>query len=188
MERNIRVLIAKPGLDGHDRGAKVIARALRDAGMEVIYTGLRQTSEMIRQCRRARGCGRGGGCPSSQGRHMHYFKEIMEGLKARGAEDIIVFGGGIVPDQDLPKLKEMGVAAIFTAGSKYARGGQVFRGDGAGTAGARGLNCIIICSFRNPLNALENGFSFLVHGQMLYPGLFYTVCRKYLQLIARGQI
>ena len=116
MERNIRVLIAKPGLDGHDRGAKVIARALRDAGMEVIYTGLRQTSEMIVNAAVQEDVDVVG-LSILSGAHMHYFKEIMEGLKERGAEDIIVFGGGIVPDQDLPKLKEMGVAAIFTPGT-----------------------------------------------------------------------
>ena len=115
-QRTIRVLIAKPGLDGHDRGAKVIARALRDAGMEVIYTGLRQTSEMIINAAVQEDVDVVG-LSILSGAHMHYFKEIMEGLKERGASDVLVFGGGIVPDQDLPKLKEMGVAEIFTPGA-----------------------------------------------------------------------
>ena len=115
-QRNIRVLIAKPGLDGHDRGAKVIARALRDAGMEVIYTGLRQTAEMIVNAAVQEDVD-AIGLSILSGAHMHYFQEVTAGLKERGAEDILLFGGGIVPDQDLPKLKEMGVGAIFTPGA-----------------------------------------------------------------------
>jgi len=115
-QRPLRVLIAKPGLDGHDRGAKVIARALRDAGMEVIYTGLRQTSDMIVSAAVQEDVDVVGLSVLS-GAHLHYFQEVTDKLKARGAEDILVFGGGIVPDEDLPKLKAMGVAAIFTPGT-----------------------------------------------------------------------
>ena len=115
-QRPIRVLIAKPGLDGHDRGAKVIARALRDAGMEVIYTGLRQTSDMIVSAAVQEDVDVVG-LSILSGAHMHYFQEITDKLKAKGAEDILIFGGGIVPDEDLPKLREMGVAAIFTPGT-----------------------------------------------------------------------
>ena len=116
MERTIRVLIAKPGLDGHDRGAKVIARALRDAGMEVIYTGLRQTAEMIVNAAIQEDVD-AVGLSILSGAHMHYFREVSEGLKARDASDILLFGGGIVPSQDLDKLHEMGVGAIFTPGA-----------------------------------------------------------------------
>lgn len=114
--RPIRVLIAKPGLDGHDRGAKVIARALRDAGMEVIYTGLRQTSEMIITAAVQEDVD-AIGLSVLSGAHMHYFREIMSGLAERDAADILVFGGGIVPDQDLPVLRELGVGMIFTPGT-----------------------------------------------------------------------
>jgi methylmalonyl-CoA mutase, C-terminal domain len=114
--RPIRVLIAKPGLDGHDRGAKVIARALRDAGMEVIYTGLRQTGDMIVSAAIQEDVDVVG-LSILSGAHLHYFQEVTDKLKARGADDILIFGGGIVPDEDLPKLKEMGVAAIFTPGT-----------------------------------------------------------------------
>jgi methylmalonyl-CoA mutase C-terminal domain/subunit len=115
-ERAIRVLIAKPGLDGHDRGAKVIARALRDAGMEVIYTGLRQTSEMIVNAAVQEDVD-AIGLSVLSGAHMHYFREIVAGLAKHGAQDILVFGGGIVPDQDLPELDELGVGKIFTPGA-----------------------------------------------------------------------
>ena len=115
-QRPIRVLIAKPGLDGHDRGAKVIARALRDAGMEVVYTGLRQTSDMIVSAAVQEDVDVVGLSVLS-GAHLHYFQEVTDKLRARGAGDILIFGGGIVPDEDLPKLKEMGVAAIFTPGT-----------------------------------------------------------------------
>ena len=116
MQRPIRVLIAKPGLDGHDRGAKVIARALRDAGMEVIYTGLRQTGPMIVNAAIQEDVD-AVGLSVLSGAHMHYFEEVVEGLKARDAGDILVFGGGIVPDQDLEALEAMGVGAIFTPGA-----------------------------------------------------------------------
>jgi methylmalonyl-CoA mutase, C-terminal domain len=115
-ERKIRVLIAKPGLDGHDRGAKVIARALRDAGMEVIYTGLRQTSDMIVNAAIQEDVD-AIGLSILSGAHMHYFTEVLEKLKARNAQDILLFGGGIVPNEDIAKLKEMGVAEIFTPGA-----------------------------------------------------------------------
>ena len=114
--RPLRILIAKPGLDGHDRGAKVIARALRDAGMEVIYTGLRQTSDMIVSAAVQEDVDVVGLSVLS-GAHLYYFQEVTDKLRARGAEDILVFGGGIVPDEDLPKLRAMGVATIFTPGT-----------------------------------------------------------------------
>ena len=110
------MLVAKPGLDGHDRGAKVIARALRDAGMDVVYTGLRQTAEMIVNAAVQEDVD-AVGLSILSGAHMHYFTEVTDGLKARDASDILLFGGGIVPDQDLPKLEEMGVGAIFTPGA-----------------------------------------------------------------------
>lgn len=116
MERPIRVLIAKPGLDGHDRGAKVIARALRDAGMEVVYTGLRQTADMIVNAAVQEDVD-AVGLSVLSGAHMHYFREVVAGLKARGAEDVLVFGGGIVPDQDRPELRSLGVGEIFTPGA-----------------------------------------------------------------------
>lgn len=116
MDRPIRVLIAKPGLDGHDRGAKVIARALRDAGMEVIYTGLRQTGDMIVNAAIQEDVD-AVGLSILSGAHMHYFREVVDGLQQHGAGDILVFGGGIVPDQDLSKLEAMGVGAIFTPGA-----------------------------------------------------------------------
>ncbi|MGH7370171.1 MAG: cobalamin B12-binding domain-containing protein [Candidatus Methylomirabilaceae bacterium] len=114
--QKIRVLIAKPGLDGHDRGAKVIARAFRDAGMEVIYTGLRQTPEMIVSAAVQEDVDAIGlSCLS--GAHMHLFPKVMELLKQRGADDILVFGGGTIPDEDISKLKAAGIAAIFTPGA-----------------------------------------------------------------------
>ncbi len=116
MERKIRVLIAKPGLDGHDRGAKVVARALRDAGMEVIYTGLRQTPEMIVSAALQEDVD-AIGLSILSGAHMHYFKEVKRLLDEQGASDILLFGGGIIPDEDVPKLLEMGVAAVFGPGT-----------------------------------------------------------------------
>jgi methylmalonyl-CoA mutase C-terminal domain/subunit len=115
-QRPYRILIAKPGLDGHDRGAKVIARALRDAGMEVIYTGLRQTAEMIVNAAIQEDVD-AVGLSILSGAHMHYFSEVIKGLREHGAEDIIVFGGGIIPDQDIPKLEALGVSKIFTPGT-----------------------------------------------------------------------
>jgi methylmalonyl-CoA mutase, C-terminal domain len=116
MEQKIRVLIAKPGLDGHDRGAKVIARALRDAGMEVIYTGLRQTSEMIVNAAVQEDVD-AIGLSVLSGAHMHYFREIRSLLEQRDATDILLFGGGIIPDEDMPKLEELGVDGLFTPGT-----------------------------------------------------------------------
>lgn len=116
MDRKIRVLIAKPGLDGHDRGAKVIARALRDAGMEVVYTGLRQTAEMIVSAAVQEDVD-AVGLSVLSGAHMHYFRQVVEGLRQKGADDVLVFGGGIVPDQDLPDLESLGVGRIFGPGT-----------------------------------------------------------------------
>jgi methylmalonyl-CoA mutase, C-terminal domain len=114
--RKIRVLIAKPGLDGHDRGAKVIARALRDAGIEVIYTGLRQTAEMIVNAAVQEDVD-AIGLSVLSGTHMHYFREVRGLLEDRKASDIMLFGGGIIPDEDIPKLEALGVNGIFTPGS-----------------------------------------------------------------------
>ena len=116
MERRIRVLIAKPGLDGHDRGAKVVARALRDAGMEVIYTGLRQTPEMIVSAALQEDVD-AIGLSVLSGAHMHYFREVKRLLDEQGAGDVLLFGGGIIPDEDVPRLKELGVAEVFGPGT-----------------------------------------------------------------------
>ena len=116
LERPIRVLIAKPGLDGHDRGAKVMTRALRDAGMEVIYTGLRQTAEMIVSAAVQEDVD-AVGLSVLSGAHMHYFPEVIGGLRARQADDILVFGGGIIPDQDRSRLQALGVGELFTPGA-----------------------------------------------------------------------
>jgi methylmalonyl-CoA mutase C-terminal domain/subunit len=115
-ERKIRVLIAKPGLDGHDRGAKVIARALRDAGMEVIYTGLRQTPEMVAEAALQEDvdCV---GLSILSGAHMALVPRILETLKASGLDDVPVIIGGIIPDDDVPRLKEMGIAGVFGPGA-----------------------------------------------------------------------
>ena len=116
MERKIRVLVAKPGLDGHDRGAKVIARALRDAGMEVIYTGLRQTPEQIVLA----------GIQEDvdviamsilSGAHNHLFPRVTELLKEKKIDDVLVIGGGVIPDEDISALKAAGIAAVFTPGT-----------------------------------------------------------------------
>ena len=115
-ERKLRILVAKPGLDGHDRGAKIIARALRDAGMEVIYTGLHQTPEMIVNAAIQEDVD-AIGMSIMSGAHMTLFPAVMNLLKDSKAEDIRVFGGGIIPDDDIPKLKGMGVTEIFTPGS-----------------------------------------------------------------------
>jgi methylmalonyl-CoA mutase C-terminal domain/subunit len=115
-ERKIRVLVAKPGLDGHDRGAKVVARALRDAGMEVIYTGLRQTPEMIAQAALQEDVDVVG-LSILSGAHMALTPRIMELIKANGQSDVLVFIGGIVPDEDVPRLKELGIRAIYGPGA-----------------------------------------------------------------------
>jgi methylmalonyl-CoA mutase, C-terminal domain len=114
--RKLRILVAKPGLDGHDRGAKIIARALRDAGMEVIYTGLHQTPEMIVSAAVQEDVD-AIGMSIMSGAHMTLFPAVLDLLKANKASDIKIFGGGIIPDDDIPKLKAKGVAAIFTPGS-----------------------------------------------------------------------
>lgn len=111
-----RVIIAKPGLDGHDRGAKVVARALRDAGVEVIYTGLHQTPEQIVEVAIQEDAD-GIGLSVLSGAHMTLFPRVVELLKERGAGDIMVFGGGIIPEADIPTLKEKGLAEIFTPGT-----------------------------------------------------------------------
>ena len=114
--RRIRVVIAKPGLDGHDRGAKVIARALRDAGMEVIYTGLRQTPEMIVSAALQEDADVIG-LSILSGAHMHICPRVMDLLKEKGLDDVLVVVGGIIPDVDVPKLREMGVKGIFLPGT-----------------------------------------------------------------------
>ncbi len=115
-ERKIRVLVAKPGLDGHDRGAKVVARALKDAGMEVIYTGIRQTPEQIAKTAIQEDVDVVGlSCLS--GAHNHLFPKVVELLREQGAEDILVFGGGIIPHEDIPTLKEKGIIEVFQPGT-----------------------------------------------------------------------
>ncbi len=116
MERLIRVLVAKPGLDGHDRGAKVIARALRDAGMEVIYTGLRQTPEQIVAAAIQEDVDVVAMSILS-GAHNHLFPKVVNLLKAEGVDDVLIIGGGVIPEDDIPFLIESGVEAIFTPGT-----------------------------------------------------------------------
>jgi methylmalonyl-CoA mutase C-terminal domain/subunit len=116
MSRKIRVLVAKPGLDGHDRGAKVIARALRDAGMEVIYTGIRQTPEQIANAAIQEAVDIVG-LSSLSGAHLALFPKVVQILKEKGAEDIIVFGGGIIPVDDIQVLKRAGIREIFQPGA-----------------------------------------------------------------------
>jgi methylmalonyl-CoA mutase C-terminal domain/subunit len=112
----IRVVVAKPGLDGHDRGAKVVARALRDAGMEVVYTGLHQTPEQIVEAAIQEDAD-AVGLSVLSGAHMTLFAKVVDLLRQRDAADIVVFGGGIIPDDDLPELERMGVAKVFTPGA-----------------------------------------------------------------------
>jgi methylmalonyl-CoA mutase C-terminal domain/subunit len=116
MKEKIRILIAKPGLDGHDRGAKIIARALRDAGMEVIYTGLRQTPHQIVSAAIQEDVD-AIGISILSGAHNYIFPEVLKLLKGEGAEDIKVFGGGIIPNEDIEKLKKMGVVELFPPGT-----------------------------------------------------------------------
>jgi methylmalonyl-CoA mutase C-terminal domain/subunit len=116
MSEVLRVVVAKPGLDGHDRGAKVVARALRDAGMEVIYTGLHQTPEQIVEAAIQEDAD-AVGLSVLSGAHMTQFAKVIELLKARDASDIVVFGGGIIPEEDVPELTRLGVAKIFTPGA-----------------------------------------------------------------------
>jgi len=116
MAETYRVIVAKPGLDGHDRGAKVVARALRDAGFEVIYTGLHQTPEQIAETAIQEDADAVGlSCHS--GAHMTLFPRVVEQLRARGAGEILVFGGGIIPLDDIPKLEDAGIEKIFTPGA-----------------------------------------------------------------------
>jgi methylmalonyl-CoA mutase, C-terminal domain len=114
--RNIRIIVAKPGLDGHDRGAKIIARALRDAGFEVIYTGLHQTPEMIVAAALQEDVD-AVGMSIMSGAHMTLFPAVIDLLRQKGANDVAVFGGGIIPQDDVPRLKEKGVAEVFLPGS-----------------------------------------------------------------------
>ena len=116
MSERIRIVIAKPGLDGHDRGAKIIARALRDAGMEVVYTGLHQTPEQIVHTVVQEDAD-AVGLSVLSGAHMTLFARVLELLAEQGAGDVVVFGGGIVPDADIPELEKAGVARIFTPGA-----------------------------------------------------------------------
>ena len=116
MEKRIRVLVAKPGLDGHDRGAKVVARALRDAGFEVVYTGLRQTPEQIAEAALQEDVNVVAMSILS-GAHGHLFPKVVGLLKEKCMEDVLVVGGGVIPDADIPALKEAGVAEVFTPGT-----------------------------------------------------------------------
>jgi methylmalonyl-CoA mutase C-terminal domain/subunit len=115
-DRRLRILIAKPGLDGHDRGAKVVARALRDAGCEVIYTGLHQTPEMIASAAIQEDVD-AVGLSIMSGAHNTLFPAVIEALRARGANDIVIFGGGIIPDDDMDRLRAAGVHGVFTPGT-----------------------------------------------------------------------
>ena len=112
----LRVVVAKPGLDGHDRGAKVVARALRDAGMEVVYTGLHQTPEQIVEAAIQEDAD-AVGLSVLSGAHLTLFAKVMELLRQRDAADIVVFGGGIIPEADIPELEQLGVAKVFTPGA-----------------------------------------------------------------------
>ena len=118
-EKRIRVIVAKPGLDGHDRGAKVVARALRDAGFEVIYTGLRQTPEQIVEAALSEDVNVVA-LSLLSGAHNTLFPKIVEMLKEKGMGDVLVVGGGVIPDADIPSLKEAGVSAVFTPGTPTA--------------------------------------------------------------------
>jgi len=115
-EKRLRILVAKPGLDGHDRGAKIIARALRDGGFEVIYTGLHQTPEMIAEAAVQEDVD-AVGLSVLSGAHMTLFPEVMRALKDRGVSDVAVFGGGIIPEDDVKKLHDLGVREVFTPGA-----------------------------------------------------------------------
>jgi methylmalonyl-CoA mutase C-terminal domain/subunit len=115
-ERTVRIVVAKPGLDGHDRGAKIVARALRDAGFEVIYTGLHQTPEQVVATALQEDAD-AIGLSVLSGAHNYLFKRVLELLREKGAEDVAVFGGGIIPPEDIGSLKAMGVKEIFTPGT-----------------------------------------------------------------------
>jgi methylmalonyl-CoA mutase C-terminal domain/subunit len=116
MSRPLRVLIAKVGLDGHDRGAKVVAAALRDAGMEVIYTGLRKTPEMVVEAAIQEDVD-AIGVSILSGAHMTIFPKLLDAIRQRGMSDVLLFGGGIIPDKDIAELKKMGVGELFTPGA-----------------------------------------------------------------------
>jgi methylmalonyl-CoA mutase C-terminal domain/subunit len=115
-QRTIRVLIAKPGLDGHDRGAKVVARALRDAGMEVVYTGIRQTPEMIAEAALQEDV-EVVGLSILSGAHLELFPRVISELRKRGVEDVLMFCGGIIPEADIPAVREMGFQGVFGPGT-----------------------------------------------------------------------
>ena len=119
-DRKIRVLIAKPGLDGHDRGAKVIARALRDAGMEVIYTGIRQTPDMIAEAALQEDVD-AVGLSILSGAHLELFPRIVDALKSRGVDDVLLFAGGVIPPEDYEILKKIGFDSVFGPGSPMAQ-------------------------------------------------------------------
>ena len=131
MNQKIRVLLAKPGLDGHDRGIKVIAAAFRDAGMEVIYSGLRQTPAMIVDAAIQEDVD-AIGVSILSGAHMTLFPAVLDEMKAKGADDILLFGGGIIPDDDKAELEKMGVAKIFTPGAPTDEAIQFLRNAVAG--------------------------------------------------------
>ena len=114
--QKVRILVAKPGLDGHDRGAKVVARALRDAGFEVVYTGLHQTPEMIANAAVQEDVD-GVGLSIMSGAHNTLFPAVIEALRAKGANDVVVFGGGIIPEGDMERLRASGVQGVFTPGT-----------------------------------------------------------------------
>lgn len=122
-QRKIRILVAKPGLDGHDRGAKVVARALADAGHEVVYTGLHQTPSMIASAAVQEAVD-GVGLSIMSGAHMTLFPAVLVALKEQGAGDVVVFGGGIIPDEDVEELRKLGVAKIFKPGATTQEIGQ----------------------------------------------------------------
>ena len=131
-DRPIRVLVAKPGLDGHDRGAKVVARALRDAGMEVIYTGIRQTPEMIAEAALQEDVDVVG-LSILSGAHLELFPRVVEALEARGVDDVLLFCGGIIPQDDIPELNEIGFRGVFGPGTdtndiiEFVRGNVLVR-------------------------------------------------------------
>ncbi len=115
-EQKLKIIIAKPGLDGHDRGAKVVARALRDAGMEVVYTGIRQTPEMVAETALQEDAD-AVGLSILSGAHLELFPRVVEELKKRGMDDVVLFGGGIIPQEDLPQLQKMGFKGVFGPGA-----------------------------------------------------------------------
>ncbi len=134
-ESPLRIVVAKPGLDGHDRGAKVIARALRDAGMEVVYTGLHQTPEQIVEASIQEDAD-AVGLSVLSGAHMTLFAKTIELLKERDATDIVVFGGGIIPEADIPELTSLGVAKVFTPGATTTELAERVRGNVGAQASA----------------------------------------------------